>query len=78
MSGSWGTIGVLTEVALKVRPVSETQTTLKVHVTTWADAVACMSAALGTPFDVSGAATVQAKDGGFDSLIRIEGFETSV
>ena len=78
MSGSWGTLGVLTEVALKVLPVSETQTTLKVHVTTWADAVACMSAALGTPFDVSGAATVRAKDGGFDSLIRIEGFETSV
>ena len=78
MSGSWGTLGVLTEVALKVLPVSETQVTLKVHVTTWADAVGCMSAALGTPFDVSGAATVQAAEGGFDSLIRIEGFETSV
>ena len=78
MSGSWGTLGVLTEVSLKVLPVSETQVTLKVHVTTWADAVGCMSAALGTPFDVSGAATVQAAEGGFDSLIRIEGFETSV
>jgi len=78
MSGSWGTLGVLTEVALKVLPVSETQVTLKVHVNTWADAVGCMSAALGTPFDVSGAATVQAAEGGFDSLIRIEGFETSV
>ena len=78
MSGSWGTLGVLTEVALKVLPIAETQATLNVHVATWADAVACMSAALGTPFDVSGAATVQAKDGGFDSLIRVEGFETSV
>ena len=78
MSGSCGTLGVLTEVAFKVLPVSETQVTLKVHVTTWADAVGCMSAALGTPFDVSGAATVQAAEGGFDSLIRIEGFETSV
>ena len=78
MSGSWGTLGVLTEVALKVLPVSETQATLKIHVTTWADAVGCMSAALGTPFDVSGAATVQAEDGGFDCLIRVEGFETSV
>ncbi|MDB2501014.1 FAD-binding protein [Planktomarina temperata] len=78
MSGSWGTLGVLTEVALKVLPVSETQATLKIHVTTWADAVGCMSVALGTPFDVSGAATVQAEDGGFDCLIRVEGFETSV
>ena len=78
MSGSWGTLGVLTEVALKVLPIAETQATLNVHVATWADAVACMSAALGTPFDVSGAATVQAEDGGFDSLIRVEGFETSV
>ena len=71
MSGSWGTLGVLTEVALKVLPIAETQATLNVHVATWADAVACMSAALGTPFDVSGAATVQAEDGGFDSLIRV-------
>ena len=35
MAGSWGTLGVLSEVALKVLPVSETQATLKIHVSSW-------------------------------------------
>ena len=78
MAGSWGTLGVLSEVALKVLPVSETQATLKIHVSSWAQAVACMSAALGTPFDVSGAATLQEADGGLGVIIRVEGFEASI
>lgn len=78
MVGSWGTLGVLSEVALKVLPVSETQATLKIYVSSWAQAVACMSAALGTPFDVSGAATIQDADGGLGVLIRVEGFEASI
>jgi glycolate oxidase FAD binding subunit len=78
MAGSWGTLGVLSEVALKVLPVSETQATLKIYVSSWAQAVACMSAALGTPFDVSGAATIQDTDGGLGVIIRVEGFEASI
>ena len=78
MVGSWGTLGVLTEVALKVLPVSETQATLKIHVSSWAQAVACMSAALGTPFDVSGAATLQDYDGKLGVIIRVEGFAASI
>ena len=78
MVGSWGTLGVLTEVALKVLPVSETQATLKIHVSSWAQAVACMSAALGTPFDVSGAATLQDSDGKLGVIIRVEGFAASI
>ena len=78
MAGSWGTLGVLSEVALKVLPVSETQATLKIHVSYWDHAVACMSAALGTPFDVSGAATVCDAAGGLGVIIRVEGFEASI
>ena len=78
MVGSWGTLGVLSEVALKVLPVSETQATLKIHVPSWAQAVACMSAALGTPFDVSGAATLQDSDGKLGVIIRVEGFAASI
>ena len=78
MAGSWGTLGVLSEVALKVLPVSETQATLKIHVSSWAQAVACMSAALSTPFDVSGAATLQEADGALGVIIRVEGFEASI
>jgi len=78
MAGSWGTLGVLSEVALKVLPASETQTTLEIHVTSWEQAVGCMSAALRTPFDVSGAATQCDKYGKIGVLVRVEGFEASV
>ncbi len=72
MVGSWGALGVLTEVSLKVLPIAETETTLVVHTSDEATAVAAMSRALGSPFDVTGAA----HDG--QTLIRLEGFEQSV
>ncbi|MFZ1662020.1 MAG: FAD-binding protein [Paracoccaceae bacterium] len=74
MSGSWGTLGVLTEVALKVLPVPETSATLITGPLDVGAAVAAMTVALGSPFDVTGAARLP--DG--RALIRIEGFATSV
>ncbi|WP_037312905.1 FAD-binding protein [Ruegeria halocynthiae] len=75
MAGSWGTLGVLTEVSLKVLPKPETVATLAVGVPEVADAVQVMSAALKSPFEVSGAA--------YDSqtgrvLLRVEGGLESV
>jgi glycolate oxidase FAD binding subunit len=60
-------------VSLKVLPKPETETTLVLHELTLRDSVTAMSAALGSPFEVTGAAFV-------DGLvhIRIEGFEASV
>jgi glycolate oxidase FAD binding subunit len=78
MSGSWGTLGVLSEVALKVLPGVETETTLTLSGLRDADAVAAMSAALGSPFEVSGAAHDPGADGGPVTLLRIEGFVDSV
>ena len=75
MAGSWGTLGVLSEVALKVLPQAETQVTVKIHGLDTAKAVQVMSRALGSPFEISGAAynpetrTV---------VLRLEGFEASV
>jgi len=74
MSGSWGTLGILTEVALKVLPVPETSATLITGSLSAKDAVDAMTAALGSPYDVTGAARLP--DGRV--LIRIEGFATSV
>jgi glycolate oxidase FAD binding subunit len=76
MAGSWGTLGVLSEVSLKVMPIPETEATLQIHGLNAQDAVAAMAAALGSPSDVSGAAHLP-QDGGV-TMIRVEGFEQSV
>lgn len=77
MAGSWGTLGVLSEVSIKVLPMPEAEATLQVHGLKMDDAVAAMAAALGSPFDVSGAAHLPMDNGGL-TLIRVEGFEKSV
>ncbi|MCA0870824.1 FAD-binding protein [Seohaeicola saemankumensis] len=74
MAGSWGTLGILTEVALKVLPRPESEATLTVATAEAAVAVKAMAAALGSPFEVSGAAF----DPEAGTRIRIEGFESSV
>ncbi len=74
MAGSWGTLGVLTEVALKVLPRAEVSRTVKLSGTGPTEAVAAMSAALGSPFEVSGAAV----DAAGTVLLRLEGFAESV
>ena len=73
MAGSWGTLGVLTEVSLKVLPAVEATATLVIADRTPQQAVAAMSAALGSPFEVSGAAWI---DGAV--WLRLEGFASSV
>ena len=79
MCGAHGTLGVLTEVALKVLPVPETQSTLMLRGLDDARAVAAMSAALASPFEVTGAAhCAKVLEGGAVTLLRIEGFEASV
>lgn len=79
MAGSRGTLGVLTEVSFKVMPVPEARATLLIEGLADGDAVAAMTAALGSPFDVSGAAHVQVgPDGAPVTMIRVEGFAASV
>ncbi|MFL4469248.1 glycolate oxidase subunit GlcE [Tateyamaria armeniaca] len=73
MSGSWGTLGVLTEVSLKVLPSVESTITLVIADLDPVQAVAAMSAALGSPYEVSGAAWI---DGAV--WLRVEGFASSV
>ncbi len=73
MCGSYGTLGVLTEVALKVLPIAAASTTLRLDGLSLERAVAAMSAALGSPYDVTGAGHA-----GGATYVRLEGFGESV
>ncbi len=87
LAGSWGTLGVMTDVTLKVLPQPETEATLVLHGLNEREAVEAMTKAMGTSFDVSGAAHLPdylaaRLDGGGRSdaatVLRIEGIRPSV
>jgi glycolate oxidase FAD binding subunit len=92
LAGSWGTLAVMTEVTLKVMPRPESECTLVLRGLDDVTANRAMTAALGSPFDVSGAAHVPnsafpAAAGGLDdlgsprqalTLLRLEGITASV
>ena len=75
MSGACGSLGVLTEVSLKVLPVPETSATLCLSGLDDRAAVAAMTQAMSSPFEVTGAAHDPAQR---LTSLRLEGFEPSV
>jgi glycolate oxidase FAD binding subunit len=88
LTGSHGTLGVITEITLKVLPAPEATGTLVLPDLDPAAAVAALSAALGSPFGVSGATWLPADSvarvpglggvNGSATLLRIEDFAPSV
>ena len=79
MAGSFGTLGVLSEVALKVLPDTATTATLTLKGLDDHTAVKALSRALGSPFEVTGAAHLpEGPDGTPCTLMRLEGSEMSV
>ena len=71
MAGSWGTLGLITEVSFKVLPIAETQLTLKINL---CDA-RILTTAINTPYDISGSFY---DVGSRTAYIRVEGFDKSV
>lgn len=57
--GSWGTLGVLTEVTFKVLPKAEETATVLLFGLDDTLAVEALSTAMGTPFEISGAVHIQ-------------------
>lgn len=78
MAGSYGTLGVVTQIGFKVLPAPQATETVLLHGLDDAAAVAAMSDALGSPFDVAGAAHLPEADGGPLTMIRLEGLSVSV
>lgn len=79
MAGSYGTLGVLTEVALKVLPCPRSIGMARIEGLSDAQAVSALARALGSPFEVTGAAHLpKGMDGTPVTMIRLEGFESSV
>ncbi|KQP22244.1 2-hydroxy-acid oxidase [Methylobacterium sp. Leaf102] len=80
VAGAWGTLGLLTEVTFKVLPVQERVSTLVFAGLDDDRAVAALSAALGSPFELTGAAHLPAGIGGPEArtAMRVEGFSDSV
>ncbi len=74
MAGSYGTLGVVSEVAFKVLPIPEAEVSLALDGLDPGAAVAAMAAALGSPYGVSGAA----REPGGRVLLRLEGLAGSV
>ena len=88
VTGAFGTLGVLTEVTIKVLPRAETETTLALRGLDDEAATRAMAKAMGSSAEVSGAAhlpervAARVADGALGAdpatLLRVEGFATSV
>ena len=78
--GAYGTLGILTEVTFKVLPRPQDSGTLAIEGLDDERAIACMSAALGSPFEVSAAAHLPAglAADGACTFLRIENASESV
>ena len=72
MAGSHGSLGVLTELSLRVQAVPEAEVSL-VSERGLAEGLAALRGALGSPYDISGAAYGRGR-----VLIRVEGMAGSV
>lgn len=82
MAGSFGTLGVISEVSFKLLPVAQRKVSLEIKGLSSEQAISIMSKALGSPFEITAAAhlpkNLNNKNGDAKTLLRIEGFDSQV
>jgi glycolate oxidase FAD binding subunit len=77
--GAWGTLGILSEVVFKVLPKPERTASVIIDGLEDNQAIAALSVALGSPFEVSGAAHIPRSVAPTPvTVVRVEGFDASV
>lgn len=74
LAGSFGTLGILSEVSFKVLPLAEKTTTIAVEGLSHTDAITALAKAATSPFDPTGLAYLPAGKKASCALIRLEGF----
>lgn len=78
LTGSYGTLAVMTEISVKVLPAPEATRTVALTGLDDARAVAAMAHGLNSPHEPSGAAHLPSADGRARTLLRVEGPVPSV
>jgi len=78
MAGSWGTLGAMTEVTVKVLPAPEKTRTVLIANPDATPAVAAMNRALSSPHDVSAAAWLPAKATARSGVSYVAGAQTAL
>ena len=79
LSGSFGTLGLITEVCLKLWPRPESECTVVVEGLSLKAAAAAMADWARLPYEITGMACVASDDAeGFQTLLRLEGSEAGV
>ena len=87
LAGSWGTLGAMTDITIKVLPKAETEATVLIEGLDDARACAAMTASMGSSCDVSGAAHLpdhvaswfeNVPQSAASTVLRLEGFAPSV
>src|SRR5262249_8876944 len=87
LAGSWGTLGAMTDITIKVLPKAETEATVLIEGLDDATACVAMTAAMGSSCDVSGAAHLpdhiaawfeNVPESVASTVLRLEGFAPSV
>jgi glycolate oxidase FAD binding subunit len=78
MAGSWGTLGAMTSVTVKVLPMAEKTRTVLVIGCDVEAGIAAMTQALQSPYEVSGAAWLPETLAGISNVSYVRGAEASV